>query len=254
MLKNYLSIGEVSKIKGVSVKSLRYYGELGILPPVYINPETGYRYYSIDQLVIVDLITICIDLDIPLKNFNGYLMPEGYVDIGKLFADGENIVAEKIKNLNASVSFLSAMSKHIKRTNQLKMQQEESIEHFPQRYFLTADWNGNLMDYKGISTKYTRLFQQCKDMGITDQFNQGVIFWNKNGSIIPKVFIEVSSAAPVVENLLYLDEGDYACKAVDEEGLFTALEQPPGQTLIVKELFDLKIEPSSGLLEMERKI
>jgi DNA-binding transcriptional MerR regulator len=45
-----LSIGEFSKISKVSTKTLRYYAEIGLILPDKINPETGYRYYSIEQL------------------------------------------------------------------------------------------------------------------------------------------------------------------------------------------------------------
>lgn len=45
-----LSIGEFSNICKVSTKTLRYYAEIGLLLPDEINPENGYRYYSIEQL------------------------------------------------------------------------------------------------------------------------------------------------------------------------------------------------------------
>lgn len=45
-----LSIGEFSNICKVSAKTLRYYAEIGLILPDEINPENGYRYYSIDQL------------------------------------------------------------------------------------------------------------------------------------------------------------------------------------------------------------
>lgn len=45
-----LSIGEFSKICGVSTKTLRYYDEIGLINPDEINYENGYRYYSIHQL------------------------------------------------------------------------------------------------------------------------------------------------------------------------------------------------------------
>jgi DNA-binding transcriptional MerR regulator/effector-binding domain-containing protein len=45
-----LSIGEFSKICEVSTKTLRYYEEIGLINPDEINPENGYRYYSIKQL------------------------------------------------------------------------------------------------------------------------------------------------------------------------------------------------------------
>ncbi|MDO3676264.1 MerR family transcriptional regulator [Paenibacillus ehimensis] len=45
-----LSIGEFSKLCEVSTKTLRYYDEMGLIHPDEINPENGYRYYSIKQL------------------------------------------------------------------------------------------------------------------------------------------------------------------------------------------------------------
>ncbi|MDO4274485.1 MAG: MerR family transcriptional regulator [Eubacteriales bacterium] len=45
-----LSIGEFSNICKVSTKTLRYYAEIGLIHPNEINPENGYRYYSIEQL------------------------------------------------------------------------------------------------------------------------------------------------------------------------------------------------------------
>lgn len=51
-----LSIGEFSKICRVSAKALRYYAEIGLLLPDEINPENGYRYYSIEQLETMLLI------------------------------------------------------------------------------------------------------------------------------------------------------------------------------------------------------
>ena len=58
-----LSIGEFSKICKVSTKTLRYYAEIGLILPSEINPETGYRYYAIEQLETMLLI-------IRLKSYN----------------------------------------------------------------------------------------------------------------------------------------------------------------------------------------
>lgn len=43
-------IGEFSKLVQVSVPTLRYYDQLGLLKPVHVDPLTGYRYYSASQL------------------------------------------------------------------------------------------------------------------------------------------------------------------------------------------------------------
>jgi predicted transcriptional regulator YdeE/DNA-binding transcriptional MerR regulator len=45
-----LKIGEFSKLVQVSVKTLRYYDELGLLRPDWVDRYTGYRYYTLQQL------------------------------------------------------------------------------------------------------------------------------------------------------------------------------------------------------------
>ena len=43
-------IGEFSRLGRVTVRTLRYYGEIGLLKPEIIDRQTGYRYYSARQL------------------------------------------------------------------------------------------------------------------------------------------------------------------------------------------------------------
>lgn len=45
-----LAIGRFARLAGLTVRAVRHYGELGLLQPTYVDPETGYRYYSVDQL------------------------------------------------------------------------------------------------------------------------------------------------------------------------------------------------------------
>ena len=45
-----LKIGEVADFFQISVKAVRIYEKKGIITPTYIDPESGYRYYTPDQL------------------------------------------------------------------------------------------------------------------------------------------------------------------------------------------------------------
>ena len=65
-------IGEVAKLFGVNVKTLRFYQEAGILPPEYIDPETGYRYYSTKQFERLNTIKYLRALDVPLKQIKDF--------------------------------------------------------------------------------------------------------------------------------------------------------------------------------------
>jgi DNA-binding transcriptional MerR regulator len=59
-------IGEFSRIARVSTRQLRHYDELGLLKPIRIDPETGYRYYSVTQLPRLNRILVLKDLGLTL--------------------------------------------------------------------------------------------------------------------------------------------------------------------------------------------
>lgn len=45
-----LKIRDFARLAEVSMTTLRYYDEIGLLKPIHIDPETGYRFYTMDQL------------------------------------------------------------------------------------------------------------------------------------------------------------------------------------------------------------
>lgn len=49
-------IGEFSKLTQVTIRMLRYYDEMGLLKPAQIDPWTGYRMYSIEQIPVLNKI------------------------------------------------------------------------------------------------------------------------------------------------------------------------------------------------------
>ncbi len=51
-----LKIGDFSKICQTSIKALRHWDAIGLLKPALIDPETNYRYYSIEQIDVVNRI------------------------------------------------------------------------------------------------------------------------------------------------------------------------------------------------------
>lgn len=48
-MKYKLRIGEFAKLKNVTTETLRHYDRVGLLKPVEVDPETGYRYYTVFQ-------------------------------------------------------------------------------------------------------------------------------------------------------------------------------------------------------------
>jgi DNA-binding transcriptional MerR regulator len=60
-------IGAFSLIAQVSGRLLRYYDEIGLLSPQYTDPQTGYRYYSAEQLPRLNRILVLKELGLGLE-------------------------------------------------------------------------------------------------------------------------------------------------------------------------------------------
>lgn len=68
-----LKIGEIAGCCGVPVKTLRYYNEIDLLRPQYIDPSTKYRFYSEDQLKKLVLILDLRDIGFTLAEISSFL-------------------------------------------------------------------------------------------------------------------------------------------------------------------------------------
>jgi DNA-binding transcriptional MerR regulator len=71
-----LRIGDFSRIARVSVQTLRYYDDLGLLRPVSVDRITGYRYYDFDQLPRLHRILALKDLGLSLEEIARLLQDE----------------------------------------------------------------------------------------------------------------------------------------------------------------------------------
>jgi DNA-binding transcriptional MerR regulator len=61
-----LSIGEFARLAAVSVRALRHYDEIGLLRPAKVDPGTGYRGYSAEQLGQLNRIVALKELGLSL--------------------------------------------------------------------------------------------------------------------------------------------------------------------------------------------
>jgi DNA-binding transcriptional MerR regulator len=66
VVKNLISIGKFSKLTDLSVRTLRLYDELDVLKPAFIDPDTGYRSYRLDQVGTAHRIRAMRQLEMPL--------------------------------------------------------------------------------------------------------------------------------------------------------------------------------------------
>ena len=73
LLNKRFTIGEMAKMHNIAESTLRYYDEKGIFHPSTVDPQTNYRYYTIDQFSLLDTIKFLRQLNIPLKEIKKYI-------------------------------------------------------------------------------------------------------------------------------------------------------------------------------------
>lgn len=73
-----MQIKEFADLTGVSVRTLHYYDEIGLLSPALIDRSNGYRYYDDESLLRMQQILFYRELDFPLKSIQKILTNPNY--------------------------------------------------------------------------------------------------------------------------------------------------------------------------------
>ena len=73
MKNDLIKIGAAARLFHISESTLRHYEKAGLLDPEYIDPQTGYRYYSARQFEALNTIRYLRALDMPLDEISDFL-------------------------------------------------------------------------------------------------------------------------------------------------------------------------------------
>ena len=95
--KKMMIVNEVSRLTGVSIRTLQYYDKIGLLPPADYT-EVGYRLYDDETLQKLQIILLFRELEFPLK------------DIRRII---ESPVFDKEKALEQQIHILELKKEHI---------------------------------------------------------------------------------------------------------------------------------------------
>jgi DNA-binding transcriptional MerR regulator/effector-binding domain-containing protein len=72
-MRTELTIGEFSRASHLSVKTLRYYHQAGLLEPSFVSASNGYRHYSEEQIPTAQVIRRLRDLEMPVADVKAVL-------------------------------------------------------------------------------------------------------------------------------------------------------------------------------------
>ena len=269
-MKDFLSIGKVAKLKNVSIKSLRYYDEIGILKPALTDHTTGYRYYKEAQLYVLDAISLCIELGIPLKELKKYASSDGSYDLQRLLGDAKDLAENRIRSMYRSLETLQNTINVLESRPGRAVPAGCLARTLLSRTVLTIPFD-EFTDPEHYNPKLLSLFVKAQQLGLAASYPSGIIYDHKRGGIDKYVFIHVSpltgegeDGAPGnwgknIEGLRTLPSGNYITAQSDKHRIDNAGEvfkmdakELKNKTVIETDL--LKEEKSSQSVNYELQI
>ncbi len=214
-MKKLFTIHQAAKAVDLTAETLRHYDRIGLVKPCKTDEWTGYRYYSADEIVILNTIKALRCMDLKLSEIKELLACDDFNKIIDSFKRAEKRADEKIAELNyAKEKIRRARTSYENKLNGEKQNEGIFIKRFPQRVILlsktmespTVDnlWNYHRHFYNQIPEKQKNDFSFEDLAGIYEQNGQSRLF-------------AVCTRYSETDGLKILPQGNYLCADCTEE-------------------------------------
>jgi len=211
-----LSIGEAAKLTGASIKSLRYYEQLNLLKPAYVDPSSGYRYYTVNQLYLVGIIKLAIEMDIPLKEFTHILNDDGHVNFQALSSLAKESATKKIQMLEHGLKFISFFEQ------QFALQEKYPVgpiytRTIPEKFLYVIPYDKTFhsqLHYEVVNLFFDLPYDETSDDSIS--LEHGFLLEHSAKGTQRYVFIEVPRRK---SNYRPIPAGEYLCRKGNPFGI-----------------------------------
>ena len=197
-----LRIKEFAEVAGVSVRTLHYYDETGLLSPAYVDEHTGYRYYDENSLLRMQEILFYRELDFSLKSIGEILSSPDY-DTKAALKEQKRLLLLKKERLER---LISAVDGAMKGENVMKAFDNSEFEKHKSE--AKEKW-GNTAAYKEHAEK-TKGYSKEKWNDLVAEMNDifaAFAVCRKNGAAPDSA--EVQNLVKMLQN--HITENYYTC-------------------------------------------
>ncbi|MGL4653413.1 MerR family transcriptional regulator [Cetobacterium sp.] len=188
------SIGETAKLNNITIQTLRHYDKEGLLKPSYIDENTKYRYYSIDQFLQIDFIKRCKALGFSLDKIKCLLHEENSLEnILESIIFQKYMVQlqiEKLQNLKNNLEELENNLEHAIS----KLDKSPDLENI--NFYILGSSKGEMKNIADIETHIRKVLKSFKSpYNISDTFI--VLKTNKDS---PEIYTELIIASYSIQS------------------------------------------------------
>ena len=225
MDKNTLiPIGKMAKANNVSIATLRLYDEMGLIKPSFIDPQTNYRYYDVNQTSRLDLIRYMRDMGMSIKDISLLLEKEDIDLIEEKLVERSIQIRSEIKALKSTQDAVDRTIKSIERYRKSPLPGTLSLEFIERRRILYIQSPIDFYRY-GIE-KYEECIRNLRLKLVGMNIPQ-VLSYSLGTSVKKDDFMEGNLVADKIfifgdkrlseysDDTLLLESGMYACVYLD---------------------------------------
>ena len=225
MDKNTLiPIGKMAKANNVSIATLRQYDEMGLIKPVFFDPQTNYRYYDVNQTSRLDLIRYMRDMGMSIKDISLLLEKEDIDLIEEKLVERSIQIRSEIKALKSTQDAVDRTIKSIERYRKSPLPGTLSLEFIERRRILYIQSPIDFYRY-GIE-KYEECIRNLRLKLVGMNIPQ-VLSYSLGTSVKKDDFMEGKLVADKIfifgdkrlseysDDTLLLESGMYACVYLD---------------------------------------
>ncbi|PHV69690.1 transcriptional regulator [Sporanaerobium hydrogeniformans] len=130
----YLTTGEFAQIAGVTKHTLFHYDQIGLFSPEIVL-ENNYRYYSIQQFEVLEVILLLKELKMPLKEIKKYLDHKNVNTLLEIFEKQEKEITNKLERLKRTERWINQKKEQLAYAQGIEPN-VIAIKWLPKRYYL----------------------------------------------------------------------------------------------------------------------
>ncbi|MDW0116817.1 GyrI-like domain-containing protein [Sporosarcina thermotolerans] len=165
-----LSIGKTAHLVGLTIKAIKHYEEIGLVYPSYVNPESGYRFYTQkEQQQLVRIKT--------LRNFGVSLsdiLREGDDQMDRLLKNRKKEIENEINELQGKMEGIDQL------LNKGEKEMETRIEESKGFTVRGYEVQGPVSE---IPAEWDRLIKEINEKGVVVEESFGVCLKMENDII-----------------------------------------------------------------------
>lgn len=221
MKEELIPIGKMAAMNRISVPTLRLYDEKGLLKPRYVDPNTGYRYYDINQNARLDMIAYMKELGMSLAQITQALQKEDISLIEELLSQKNEQIHQQMRQLKAQHDAVEQAIMSIERYRKSPATGTFSLEYIDRRFAwgIPCSYNFYLDDIHSYEKSLRELRWRLEEKGV-----QQIHSYNIGTSILQDDFLEerfVADRIFIFTNTR--DQGDLSALQVVESGMYACV-------------------------------